>query len=158
MTPLDILSTIRQAGGRVLVLDGDLQVVAPAGTLTPEAVGVLREHKPDLIRLLPDAEREAIQWVEGLPPTEAAVVVEQAVREWTAIVGTPEPVLDQDDGSDPWEAAAEPIPCRQCGGITAWWDLVGKRHCLACDLPRVTERDTYGGHGTTGACQCPRGG
>jgi len=87
MTPLDVLSTIRQAGGRVVVLDGDLRVVAPPGTLTPEAVVVLREHKPALIGILPDAEREAIQWVEGLSPA-AAVVVEAARREWAAIVSS----------------------------------------------------------------------
>jgi len=94
MTPFDVLNTIRQAGGRVIVLDGDLLVEAPPGTLTQEAAVVLREHKAALVPILPDAEREAIQWVEGLPSAAAEIVVETARREWEEVVGTvEEPVV-----------------------------------------------------------------
>jgi len=87
MTPLDILSTIRQAGGRVVVLDGDLQVVAPPGLLSPQDKQVLAENKAALVGILPDAERDAIQEVERLPQAEAEAVVEAARREWSEIVG-----------------------------------------------------------------------
>jgi hypothetical protein len=92
MTPLDVISMIRQAGGRVVVLDGDLQIVTPPGTVSAEAAAVLRENKTALIGILSDAERQAIQWVESLDQAEAAVVVDQARREWTQIVGD-EPVV-----------------------------------------------------------------
>ena len=99
-SPLDVLSMIRQAGGRVVVLDGDLQIIAPPGTVSAEAAAVLREHKPALLRLLPPAEREAIVWVEALPPEPAMALVEAARREWGEIVGSTEEqavVLDQHD-------------------------------------------------------------
>ena len=91
MTPLDVLSTIRQAGGRVVVLDSDLQVIAPPGTVSVEAAAVLREHKAALIGILPDAEREAVRWVEDLAPEAAEAVVEAARREIEEIVATQEP-------------------------------------------------------------------
>ena len=124
MTPLDVLSTIRQAGGRVVILDGDLQVVAPPGTVSAEAAAVLREHKAVLLRLLPDAEREAIQWAENLPPDKAEIVVETASREWEEIVGStqepepvvvamPEPVVEPD-----LDQQAEPVEFTTPEGLT----------------------------------------
>jgi hypothetical protein len=112
MTPLEVLNTIRQAGGRVVVLDGDLQVVAPPGTVSPEAAAVLREHKAGLLGILPDAEREAVRWVEDLAPAAAEPVVEAARQEWEEIVVAtmPEPVLagTADAGSSVALAMLEP--------------------------------------------------
>ena len=65
---------------------------------------ILAEHRETLIRLLSphnvgevsetstepivdQDERQAIQWVEGLDQAEAEVVVDQARREWSKIVG-----------------------------------------------------------------------
>jgi hypothetical protein len=180
MTPFDVLNTIRQSGGRVVVLDGDLLVEAPPGTLTQEAAVVLRENKAALLSILPDAEREAIQWVEGLDPAAAAVVVDQGRQGWAEIVGTTqEPVvveIEADDAMvkkmaaamgvpDPeydlsaWAEAQlghvsteyptlpatnlgsdrdeEPVPCQKCGGIEAWWDATGGRHCTSCDREKL---------------------
>jgi hypothetical protein len=95
MTPFDVLSTIRSAGGCVVVEDGDLRVIAPPNTLTPEAVVVLRENKAALLGILPNAERETIGWVENLTPGRAAVVVESARQEWTRLVEQDEPVVIQ---------------------------------------------------------------
>jgi hypothetical protein len=149
MTPFDVLSMIREAGGRVSVLDGDLRVIAPPGTLTPEAAVVLREHKAALIGILPDAEREAIGWVEDLDPAAAEIVVSTARREWNEIVGDPDhdlnawaaaqlgqvshsapTLLEQNIGSDQDEEA---IPCSTCGSLMAWWDATGRRHCMVCE-------------------------
>ena len=148
MNAIDVLSMVRRAGGRVVVLDGDLRIVAPPGTLTPEMVTVLLEHKEGLISILPDAEREAIVWTENLPPDQAAVVVETARREWGDLVGdgsTPgaDPG-DPDHDLNAWaqkqlglpqilDPGEEPSPCPTCGKIAAWWDPTGKRHCMACE-------------------------
>ena len=116
MTPLDVLSTIRQAGGRVVVLDGDLQVIAPPGTVSVEAAAVLREHKAALIGILPDAEREAVRWVEDLAPAAAEAVVEATSREWEEIVGStqePEPVVEPD-----LDQQAEPVEFTTPEGLT----------------------------------------
>ena len=89
MTVLDVLSTIRQAGGSVVVVDGNLKIRVPTGLLTPEHRAVLVEYKATLVRLLApdvDPEREAIQWVEGLSAPEAEVVVETAIQEWEDLV------------------------------------------------------------------------
>ena len=148
MTALDVLNTIRQAGGRVVVLDGDLRIVAPPGTLTKEAATVLLAHKEALISILPDGGREAIQWSEGLDPAEAKVVVETARREFGEIVNAGStPVAEPGDPDHDLNAWAEkqvgdaetldpdeePVPCPTCGEIAAWWDPTGKRHCMACE-------------------------
>jgi hypothetical protein len=124
MTPLDVLSTIRQAGGRVVVLDGDLQVIAPPGTVSAEMAAVLREFKAALIGILPDAEREAVRWVEDLAPEAAEAVVETARREMEEIVRStqepepvvvtiPEPVVEPD-----LDQQAEPVEFTTPEGLT----------------------------------------
>ncbi|MBU4399416.1 MAG: hypothetical protein KKE86_08790 [Planctomycetes bacterium] len=96
MIALDVLNTIRQAGGSYFVEAENLRIVAPPGLLTAEHKTVLASAKADLIRLLApdvDPERAAIQWVESLSAEEGEVVIEQARREWNEIVG---PDLDND--------------------------------------------------------------
>ena len=145
MTPLDVLGTIRQAGGRVVVLDGDLQVIAPPGTVSAEAAAVLREHKAALVGILPNAEREAIGWTETLSPAEAEIVVETASREWDrTVVETPvedtttstvEAVVNsmiEADTDQEVEEIVPPPPCRQCNSLELWQDLTGGWHCQHC--------------------------
>ena len=89
--PIEILSRIRQSGGSVRVADGDLQISAPGGTLSPEDRLVLASHKPDLVRLLNpvDEEKAAVRWVESLSDADAETIVETARREWSEIVDEP---------------------------------------------------------------------
>jgi hypothetical protein len=147
ISPLDVLSTIRHAGGSVVVRDGDLLIRAPGGLLTPEHKAVLDRHKAVLVRLLApmvpvvdQAEREAIQRVESLSPETAEIVVGTAVREWDALTGGDEPeVVDL----DAWlrENTVTPIECGKCGSLDRWQDLAGGWHCGKCDPPiraRVT--------------------
>ena len=89
MNPLEILSTIRQAGGIVVVVDGDLRISAPAGTITQGHRETLARHKPDLIRLLIDPEKDALRWLEDLRPGEAAAGLEMAIEEWGEITSQP---------------------------------------------------------------------
>ncbi len=119
MNLFDVLTTIREAGGRVVVVeDDDLRAIVPAGVLTEEAAAVLKEHKQDLLKILPSGEREAIQWVEDLPPAEAEAVVDTACREWDEIV------------SEAW-----PEPCGQCGASELWQNALGRWRCIKCDPP-----------------------
>jgi len=161
MTALDVLSTIRQAGGSFAVEDGGLRIVVPRGLLTAEQREVLAGSKADLVRLLaPDAdpERAAIRWLESLTPTEAAVVVETASREWAELVDADHNLgawaeqqlskpCEQSEQSEQrvdhilavdadatWEQAVEPpSPCQRCGSLEVWWDGKGGTHCIACE-------------------------
>ena len=95
MNAIEILNTIRQAGGTVQAVDGDLRISVPAGTITDENRAVLSEAKADLVRLLApaDPEREAIQWSDT-PAADQAL--DQARREWAEIVGRgPHDCLDR---------------------------------------------------------------
>ena len=93
--PIEILAKVRQAGGTVQAVDGDLRISVPAGTITDENRAVLSEAKADLVRLLApaDPEREAIQWSDT-PAADQAL--DQARREWAEIVGRgPHDCLDR---------------------------------------------------------------
>ncbi len=88
MSPIEVLSRVRQAGGTVKSDGKNLIIEVARGVLTDTDREVLTRHKVELVRLLApvDPEREAIQWVESLPEHEAVVVVETARREWSEIV------------------------------------------------------------------------
>jgi len=82
---IEILTKIRQAGGSILVEDGDLRISAPGGLLDDQDRAVLAEHRDQLVELL-DQELTALQWVEGLDPSEQDRLVDQAGQEWSEIV------------------------------------------------------------------------
>ncbi|NLX95980.1 MAG: hypothetical protein GXY83_07375 [Rhodopirellula sp.] len=162
---ISTLSKIRQAGGMVVVLDGKVRIEAPPGLLSDRDKQILADHKQDLLRLLgpaettivADPEREAIQWIESLPPAEAEQVVETAIREWREIVGATEteavetPVVDQVEATivvSPieatevveWEDGIEPPPpCDKCGSLELWETVGGSWHCQRCDPPIRSE-------------------
>lgn len=129
---ISTLNRIRLAGGRVVVLDGKLRIEAPPGVLTDQDQQVLTQHKQDLLQLLAptasvvdpflDQERQAIQWVEGLSPAEADLLVGVARQEWAEIVER----LD---------------PCSRCGSLELWQDLAGGWHCQRCEADGVRRSD-----------------
>jgi hypothetical protein len=163
MTPLDILAVIRSAGGRVVVDGDDLAVEVPAGVLTAEHKAALIEHKAVLLRLLTpdDPEREAIQWVEALAPTEADAVLRTALAEWDSLVSQDRDLdayvkahgfypkdgigvwrsrwdavePDPDVINARWEDGLDPVACEKCGSLLAWYDVGGRHHCQLCDPP-----------------------
>ncbi len=49
MTPLDIVSAVRAAGGSIQAVDGALEVLDPAGVLEP---ATLDKHRAELVALL----------------------------------------------------------------------------------------------------------
>jgi len=89
-SPIEIITRIRQAGGAVSVLDGDLSIVAPAGTLDDADRAVLSMHKDVLVEALApvDPERGSIAWVDGLDTEAREQVLAEAARGWDRITGT----------------------------------------------------------------------
>jgi hypothetical protein len=95
MSPLEVLTKLRTAGGSIVVEGGDLKVSAPLGILDERDRSVLAEHKTRLVELLSptvsvsqtpatpekqvsdtdtgDTERDAIRWVEGFNPPEIPI-------------------------------------------------------------------------------------
>ena len=114
-----ILTTIRQVGGTIEVLDGDLRLRVPKGLLSSAERLLLAEHKAAILKLLAD---EAV--VETPVDSTTDSTIEPVVEEH----------LDQD--ADGWEAAVDPPPpCRQCGSLELWETLAGTWRCLRCDPP-----------------------
>ncbi len=60
-----LLVELHMLGATVRLDDGDVRVRAPRGVLTPELAGRVREHKPELARLLVASENATI-WRVGM--------------------------------------------------------------------------------------------
>lgn len=140
MSPLLVITKIRQAGGMIWSEDQDLRIEAPVGLLTPEDRTVLAEYKTDLIPLLSrpipvddPVEREAIVWADTAP----AAALDQALAEWDEIVEADLPPVED---LDQWlrENTIEPVVC-DCGGLERWQDLAGGWHCTLCRPPMRSE-------------------
>jgi hypothetical protein len=100
-----ILDRIRQAGGTVAVVGGDLRLRLPKGLLSAAERDHLAEYKAEVVRLLAD---------------EAAVE--------PVVPGMIDQYLDLD------EEVVPPAPCGTCGGSLAfWWDFLDRPHCMACE-------------------------
>ena len=52
MTALQLIARLREQGIRITAVDGELELDAPAGALTPELREELIRSKPELLRLL----------------------------------------------------------------------------------------------------------
>jgi len=103
MTPDSLLADL-SARGVVAVLAGDeIKLRAPAGSLTDDDVVVLRDHKPDVLRLL--------RLAEGLP------IDDDAAR-----------LLAMDE-VDP----ADVPTCTSCGRLCDVQSLDDAWHCTPCD-------------------------
>lgn len=79
-----LLDRIRQAGGMVIVVNGDLRLKVPKGLLSDQDKQVLVEYRDQV-------------------------------------------------NADQWGRLPSPAPCTADGGIEAWWDFAGGRHCSHCE-------------------------
>ena len=103
-----ILNTIRESGGSIEVLDGDLRLRVPTGLLSDQDKAVLVEHKSEVIRLLTPQKTVQEPHVSIKYPT----LFEQSIG---------------------WDQAIDPpAPCQQCGSLELWQDFTGKWHCQHC--------------------------
>ena len=111
-----ILSTIRQAGGTISVLDDDLRLRVPKGLLSAADRAVLVKHREEVVRLL------AVETVVEAP-------VENTAGSMMAPV-----VEDHHDqpGDDVLVEVDPPAPCQQCGSLELWQDFSGSWHCQHC--------------------------
>lgn len=125
MSPLIVLSKIRQAGGSISVQDQELRIQAPPGLLSTKDRGLLVQYKTDLVKLLAPTheqrEREAIEWESSASDEELDAALDQAQSAWE-------------------EAIALPPECETCGAIEFWWDSWGDHHCERCDPPRTLKK------------------
>jgi hypothetical protein len=109
---ISILDRIRQAGGTIEVVGGDLRVKAPKGLLSAAERRHLTEHKPEIVKLL-----AAEMVVEDQPQAQHA---------------------DQQD--DEQVEAVDLAPCSKCGTLELWQTAVGVWRCLRCDPPTIAIR------------------
>jgi len=84
MTALDLLQQLHELGVILTPYpDGTLRYKAPKGTLTPELVDGMRQHKAELLALVEDfEERAAIAEYCGRLPREASERLG-----WTCVLG-----------------------------------------------------------------------
>lgn len=80
-----LLDQIRESGGTVLVVNGDLRLRVPVGLLSDQDKQILVAHRDQV-------------------------------------------------NADEWDLLPSPAPCPTCGGIEAWWDFTGGRHCSHCEV------------------------
>jgi hypothetical protein len=107
-----VLATCQQRGIVLAIAGEKLTVDAPEGTLTPDLLADLRQHKAGLVELLKN----------GCLPTETT--------------GSADPNLPETD-MPPWDECIEPPhPCPKCGSLMIWWDVLGGQHCMICDKPK----------------------
>ena len=85
MSPLEVVSSIRQAGGEIWSEGDELCIQTPTGTLSPEQTAVLVEHKADLLPILarpPSVTAKLSKWIHrnreiatAIAPCVSVVVV-----------------------------------------------------------------------------------
>jgi hypothetical protein len=107
-----LLATCQQRGIVLHVAGEKVTADAPQGTLTPDLVAELRQHKAGLVELLKN----------GRLPIETTASADPNPPE-TDIV--------------PWDECIEPPhPCPKCGSLACWWDALGGQHCIICEKPK----------------------
>lgn len=103
MTPETVLSDFADRGIVIALAGDDIKLSASKGVVTPEDVGTLRDHKPDVVRLL--------RLAEGLPIDDEAA----------ALLGM--------DEVDPADLPA----CESCGRLCDVQTLDDRWNCSLCD-------------------------
>ncbi|MGI9292095.1 MAG: condensation domain-containing protein, partial [Gammaproteobacteria bacterium] len=66
MKPIELINQLRRRGIRISVVEGELELDAPAGTLTEELLEELRASKTELIRLLSWSRRSGLAQQQSL--------------------------------------------------------------------------------------------
>ncbi|MCO6456489.1 MAG: hypothetical protein J5I93_14425 [Pirellulaceae bacterium] len=129
MTLPDLLTELERADIRIEAHGDRLYIDAPRGALTPDLLGRLRRHKPELLDVLTS-------------PAPADAAEGQAHGDdLTDDVDLPEA---PPPGSDGWpEGCIDPAtlqPCSICGRLELWQSLAGTWQCLRCGPPVVARR------------------
>ena len=151
---IEVIASIRSAGGSITVDGGEIKVSAPPGTLSPDDRSALAKNRETLISILPsvDPERESIQGGEIVDGDQIEVTGEIAIA-----AATPSPwwwsgelsrqdnqVLDDFMAYDPELGPAGEVEqivltegCERCGSILGWVDVQGVEHCLGHEKPSL---------------------
>jgi hypothetical protein len=162
MNLVQLISTIRCLGGTITVASNAVTVNVPRGTLTPELKQAIIDNKElILLTLSRDSldresieERIAIQQFECLFVNEWGEICElselspipdsQPIGDISFSVPTANESslrnnceLSELSLLDP--VIVDPVTCHKCGGISAWFDANGNRHCDECDPPIMSQ-------------------
>jgi hypothetical protein len=112
-----ILSAIRQAGGTISILDGDLRLRVPKGLLSPAEQLLLAKNKAAIITLF-----------------SAETVIETPVEKITGNMTEPVVSEHRDQHGDMVLVEVDPpAACQQCGSLMLWWDILDGTYCLICE-------------------------
>lgn len=103
MTPETLLNDFADRGIVIALAGDNIKLSASKGIVTPEDVGTLRDHKPDVVRLL--------RLAEGLPVDEEAAALL---------------AMDEVDPAD------VPV-CESCGRLRGVIRGDGSWYCSPCD-------------------------
>jgi hypothetical protein len=142
---IEVLDRIRQAGGTVEVVGGDLRLRIPKGLLSAAERSILAAQKAEIVRLLADepvveTTPIVVGTGTGANPIQNGYETPSNSHQGTGgndritVAGnTIEPDLDE-------EVVVPPPPCQQCGGFLFWWDLSGRPHCSNCEPADRSEK------------------
>jgi hypothetical protein len=147
---IDLLDRIRQAGGDVAVVGGDLRLRVPKGLLSQAERLLLAEHKAAIVKILA-AEPVVVTMPEPVMITTCMdsmiepvvdAMITPVMQATATATSTAEPVEFTTPGGlairfaepdDEEEIVVPPPPCQQCGGFMFWWDFAGRPHCMVCE-------------------------
>lgn len=124
MTLIEILGKIRRSGGKVRIENGEVVVLAPAGTLDPEDRQVLAEHKSEIVALFGGSEEVPWWWEPELTAEENRLLDEFMEHDTLDAEGR---------GTEIVVMAKE---CEECHQRLGWVTMLGGERCLQCDRPR----------------------
>jgi hypothetical protein len=103
---------ILRVAGEKLVIDG------PEKAVTADLLTELRQHKTHLLSLLKN----------GVEQRDA-----KSCEKNTGTLNSETPEIAPSD-----EPTVPPSPCSRCGGLLAWWDVLGGFHCMTCEIPQYS--------------------
>ena len=131
MTLTELLTVLNDRDLRLRRDSDQIAVVGDVGKLTADVKAAMKDHKADLLDLLPEPRPRPPWWSEKLSDTD-----NQAVDNFMGY--GPAGPTGEDDSHE--IALADVAPCRKCGSLWAWWDFWGGQHCRTCDPPAKSVR------------------
>src|SRR5262249_32011216 len=138
VTPAELLVAYRARGVRLHVVGATLRVSAPRGELYDADWNILAAHKPALLRLLEDEQRDGapLTVVDVLEIFPGARVVQDGQPAVWPLAGGWTP----SSARDPYTSAPPTGPCTMCRGTS--WRWAGGWTCARCHPdPAAAVRD-----------------
>jgi hypothetical protein len=126
----ELLKQLSELGLSLRRKEGDaVEVVGDGARLSESLRQSLREHKTEILKVLPKPKHRPSWWDRRLSDAD-----NQLLDDFLEYGpgGPQEPPIDFEDGLAP---LIDILPCPKCGSLQAWWDSYGAQHCWRCDPP-----------------------